>query len=206
MREEEILTLQSAVELDKIHNDGKLIRALKGNHISKEEMISSIFSIVQKKNAQNETQKLLSNISETNGGIIGDYWDKEETTSIKDKIMNSLLFDRNGNFNIENLKMFGVGAMGFIVLGYLYVKSKIKNVSKKKSNANRKDVEMLLQRDGNIERIRENYKKKLETLNQFIDNENISNEKREMFKKMKEETEQKLNNNDNSVGSIVGAK
>ena len=76
--EEEILTLQSAVELDKIHNDGKLFRALKGSHISKEEMISSIFSIVQKKNAQNETQKLLSNIAETNGGIIGDYWDKKD--------------------------------------------------------------------------------------------------------------------------------
>lgn len=205
MREEEILTLQSAVELDRIHNEGRLLRALKGEQISKEEMISSIFSIVQKKNAQNETQKLLSHMAQSNSGNIGDYWDKEETT-IKDKILNGLLFDRNGNFKIDYLRNIGIGVLGLFVVSYVYVKSKINNRAVKKSKNNRKEVEAILQKDEDFERVKEQYKKKLELLNQLLDNENISDEDRDRYKKEKEKTEQKLNNNDNYVGGIVGAQ
>jgi len=212
MREEEILTLQSAVELDHLHNQGRLLKALKANQISKEEFIASIFSIVQKKNAQNETQKLLSTIANaTSDGVLGDYWEKQEP-SLKDRILNNLIFNKDGNLNYRNIKRFGSNIIWIIVIVfgsgtyvYIYLKNKINNRSSQKRKIYKREINKVLQRDEHIEMIRNKCKSNLELINKLLENENISDEEREHYEKEKEKFENLLNNNDNFVGDIVGA-
>ena len=164
MKREDISTFQSAVQLDRVHNEGKLLKALQGEHITKEEMIASIFNIVQKKNAQQETQKLLSNIASKEDELFTDYWQKEES-KWKDKIVNKLFFNREGDLDFENIKSVGIGAIaaiGIIIIiiriVITYFKNRFKSISKRKNKNMRNRQAKIINKGRYHEQLMDAYK------------------------------------------------
>lgn len=209
MNHEAMSTLQSAIELDRTHNEGKLLRALKAEHITKEEMIASIFNIVQKRNAQQETQKLLSTIAAKQDDVFTDYWEKTEL-SWRDKILNKLFFDQDGEINFYNIKNIGIGALVstttlIIIIRIIVVKFKhrIQAISRTKSEKLRNRHDQIFNKDQNLGTLKETYKKRLSILNKILEYDTLSSDDRETYKTQKTEIEKLLNNDDNLVGGIV---